>query len=105
MMHYLCLVVLSGGSGNICLFMFPAFYWLPNRRLGLWRLLTSCVSNALISSNAINHLASMDHLKNLKGFLWKHGGGMDRVDSFRISEADLAKVYSLKTSSLLFFFF
>ena len=50
----------------------------------------------MISNNAINHLASLDHLKNLKSFLWKHGGGMDRVDSFRVSEADLAKVYSLK---------
>ncbi|KAF8399963.1 hypothetical protein HHK36_015835 [Tetracentron sinense] len=42
-------------------------------------------------SNAINHLASSQHLKNLKGFLWKHGGGMDRVGAFSISEADLAK--------------
>ncbi|GMP34144.1 hypothetical protein CsSME_00007143 [Camellia sinensis var. sinensis] len=41
--------------------------------------------------NAINHLAGADHLKNLKSFLWKHGGGMDRVDSFRVSEANLAK--------------
>ncbi|XP_028111010.1 TITAN-like protein isoform X1 [Camellia sinensis] len=41
--------------------------------------------------NAINHLAGDDHLKNLKSFLWKHGGGMDRVNSFRVSEADLAK--------------
>ncbi|GMY15123.1 TITAN-like protein [Fagus crenata] len=41
--------------------------------------------------NAINHLASADHLKNLKHFLWKYGGGMDRVDTFRISDADLAK--------------
>lgn len=59
-------------------------------------MLTICDLNAVISNNAINHLASLDHLKNLKSFLWKHGGGMDRVDSFRVSEADLAKVYSLK---------
>ncbi|XP_024173021.1 TITAN-like protein [Rosa chinensis] len=41
--------------------------------------------------NAINHLASAEHLKNLKHFLWKYGGGMDSVDKFRILEADLAK--------------
>lgn len=33
----------------------------------------------------------MDHLKSLKNFLWKYGGGMDRLDSFRISDVDLAK--------------
>ncbi|KAI3957057.1 hypothetical protein MKW92_047767 [Papaver armeniacum] len=42
-------------------------------------------------SNAINHLASPEHLKNLKDFMWKNGGGMDRVDSFRVSESDLSK--------------
>ncbi|KAJ4778917.1 Coiled-coil domain-containing 84 [Rhynchospora pubera] len=43
--------------------------------------------------NAITHLASATHLKNVKDFLWKHGVGadMDRVDSFRITETDLAK--------------
>lgn len=48
---------------------------------------------------AINHLASADHLKNIKGFLWKYGGGMDRVDHFRVSEADLAK-YEKKCISM-----
>ena len=43
-------------------------------------------------SNAIKHLASKDHLKNLKHFLWKYGGGMDKLDSFRITEPELAKV-------------
>ncbi|KAK9117562.1 hypothetical protein Sjap_016509 [Stephania japonica] len=38
--------------------------------------------------NAIRHLASSEHLKNLKDFLWKHGGGMHRVDAFRVSESD-----------------
>ncbi|KAJ4825130.1 hypothetical protein Tsubulata_041335 [Turnera subulata] len=47
--------------------------------------------------NAINHLASEDHLKKLKHFLWKNGGGMDRVDMFRISEADVAKCLYLLT--------
>ncbi|KAJ0963278.1 hypothetical protein J5N97_028400 [Dioscorea zingiberensis] len=41
--------------------------------------------------NAIEHMASEEHLKNLKDFLWKHGGGMDRVESFRVSESDLCK--------------
>lgn len=44
------------------------------------------------SYNAINHLASADHLKNLKHFLWKYGGAVDRLDTFRILEADVAKV-------------
>jgi CDP-diglyceride synthetase len=44
------------------------------------------------SSNAIYHLASEEHLKGVKDFLRKHGGGMDQVDSFRISEDELAKV-------------
>ncbi|KAF7066439.1 hypothetical protein CFC21_072431 [Triticum aestivum] len=42
-------------------------------------------------SNAIYHLASEEHLKGVKDFLRKHGGGMDQVDSFRISEDELAK--------------
>ncbi|EXB98030.1 hypothetical protein L484_005519 [Morus notabilis] len=41
--------------------------------------------------NAINHLASADHMKNLKHFLWKYGGGMDFIDKFRIKEAEVAK--------------
>ncbi|KAL4559797.1 hypothetical protein LXL04_031943 [Taraxacum kok-saghyz] len=49
--------------------------------------------------NGISHLASADHLKNLKSFMWKHGGGMNRVNAFRISEADLAK-YEKKCISM-----
>ncbi|KAL8547799.1 hypothetical protein ACS0TY_007218 [Phlomoides rotata] len=41
--------------------------------------------------NVIEHLASEEHWKRVKGFMWKYGGGMDRVDSFRISEVDYAK--------------
>ncbi|XP_010250710.1 PREDICTED: TITAN-like protein isoform X2 [Nelumbo nucifera] len=41
--------------------------------------------------NAITHFASAEHLKNLNYFLWKYGGGMDRVDSFRISDEDVSK--------------
>ncbi|KAL4587903.1 hypothetical protein LXL04_000779 [Taraxacum kok-saghyz] len=32
-----------------------------------------------------------NHYKNLKSFMWKHSGGMNRVDAFRFPEADLAK--------------
>ncbi|GAV74248.1 hypothetical protein CFOL_v3_17728, partial [Cephalotus follicularis] len=49
------------------------------------------LQSSFASANAINHLASADHLKNLKHFLWKYGGGMDRVDIFTISEADVYK--------------
>ncbi|GFZ07999.1 coiled coil protein [Actinidia rufa] len=52
---------------------------------------TSVFAIPLLHGNAINHLASADHLKNLKSFLWNYGGKMDQVDSFRISEEDLAK--------------
>ncbi|VFR03186.1 unnamed protein product [Cuscuta campestris] len=45
----------------------------------------------LTGENAIAHLASEDHLKKLKGFLWKYGGGMDKLDFFRITEVDFAK--------------
>ncbi|KAL3623892.1 hypothetical protein CASFOL_032708 [Castilleja foliolosa] len=46
---------------------------------------------SVLSGKAIQHLASVDHWKRVKGFMWKYGGGMDRVDSFRISEVDYAK--------------
>lgn len=52
-----------------------------------------------LSSKAINHFASSDHLKNVKQFLWKHGPAMDCIDDFRISEADVAKVMHLKVVS------
>ncbi|KAL5543901.1 hypothetical protein UlMin_007685 [Ulmus minor] len=41
--------------------------------------------------NAINHLASADHLKNLKHFLWKYGGESNCIAKFRILEDDIAK--------------
>ncbi|KAL0421695.1 UNVERIFIED_CONTAM: TITAN-like protein [Sesamum latifolium] len=53
--------------------------------------------------NAIEHLASVEHWKSVKGFMWKYGGGMDRVDLFRVSEVDYAKwekkCKSLKTEA------
>uniref|UniRef100_A0A0D9XFF0 TITAN-like protein n=1 Tax=Leersia perrieri TaxID=77586 RepID=A0A0D9XFF0_9ORYZ len=42
-------------------------------------------------SNVFYHLASQDHLNGVKSFLRKHGGDMGQVDSFRISEDELAK--------------
>ncbi|GKV05483.1 hypothetical protein SLEP1_g17488 [Rubroshorea leprosula] len=54
--------------------------------------------------NAINHLASARHLKNLKHFLWQYGGGMDCLDAFRVLDADIAKweknCKSLKTEAV-----
>ncbi|CAI0548121.1 unnamed protein product [Linum tenue] len=49
------------------------------------------IGSSFACANAINHLASADHAKKLKHFLWKYGGGMDHADNFRFSEADLAK--------------
>ncbi|XP_015882188.2 TITAN-like protein isoform X2 [Ziziphus jujuba] len=49
------------------------------------------LGSSFACSNAINHLASADHMKNLKHFLWKHGGKTDQVDNFTISEAEVAK--------------
>ncbi|XP_057519230.1 TITAN-like protein isoform X2 [Amaranthus tricolor] len=56
--------------------------------------------SSFLRSNAIKHLASKDHLKNLKHFLWKYGGGMDKLDSFRITEPELAK-WEKKCESLM----
>ena len=50
------------------------------------------VFDSLNSENAINHLAGVDHLKNLKHFLWQYDGEMDRMDTYRILETDLTKV-------------
>ncbi|XP_059290127.1 TITAN-like protein isoform X1 [Lycium ferocissimum] len=61
----------------------------------LWCLFCECDirehDSFYASDNAIRHLASADHLKRVKGFLWKYGGGMDKVDILRITEADFAK--------------
>ncbi|KAM2699377.1 hypothetical protein EV1_038263 [Malus domestica] len=57
------------------------------------------LDSSFVCGNAINHLATAEHLKNLKHFLWKYGGGMDRIDAFRISENELAK-WEKKCNSL-----
>ncbi|XP_042056668.1 TITAN-like protein isoform X1 [Salvia splendens] len=61
----------------------------------LWCVFCNCdileLDSQFACSNAVGHLASEEHLKRVKGFMWKYGGGMDRVDLFRITEADFAK--------------
>ncbi|MCD9640508.1 hypothetical protein HAX54_025861 [Datura stramonium] len=61
----------------------------------LWCLFCECdileLESFYASDNAIRHLAGADHMKKVKGFLWKYGGGMDKVDTLRITEADFAK--------------
>ncbi|XP_010555549.1 PREDICTED: TITAN-like protein isoform X2 [Tarenaya hassleriana] len=49
------------------------------------------LGSSFACAKAINHLASADHLKNLKHFLWKYGPGMDCIDNFRLSGADVAQ--------------
>ncbi|EPS64526.1 hypothetical protein M569_10255, partial [Genlisea aurea] len=43
------------------------------------------------SGNVIEHLASVEHWKKVKEFMWKHGPGMEGADVFRISELDFEK--------------
>ncbi|XWS51416.1 hypothetical protein CRYUN_Cryun12cG0174400 [Craigia yunnanensis] len=49
------------------------------------------LDSSFACENAINHLAGTHHLKNLKHFLWKYGGKMDCLDTYRILETDLTK--------------
>ncbi|KAG8638667.1 hypothetical protein MANES_14G051101v8 [Manihot esculenta] len=49
------------------------------------------IDSSFACANAINHLASEDHAKNLKHFLWKYGGEMNHMDTYRILEADITK--------------
>ncbi|KAL9243393.1 hypothetical protein vseg_017286 [Gypsophila vaccaria] len=48
-------------------------------------------ASSFARGNVIEHLASQDHLKNVKHFLWKYSGGSHKVDSFRVTEAEFAK--------------
>ncbi|PNT64894.1 hypothetical protein BRADI_4g34656v3 [Brachypodium distachyon] len=67
----------------------------PPQRSRLWCPFCSAdlidVDSRFACSNAIYHLASEEHLKGTKDFLRKHGGGMDQVDSLRITEDEIAK--------------
>ncbi|KAK6261934.1 hypothetical protein QUC31_007750 [Theobroma cacao] len=49
------------------------------------------LDSSFACENAINHLVSAHHLKNLKHFLWQYGGKMDCLDMYRILETDLTK--------------
>ncbi|XP_021286410.1 TITAN-like protein isoform X2 [Herrania umbratica] len=49
------------------------------------------LDSSFACENAINHLVSAHHLKNLKHFLWQYGGKMDCLDTYRILETDLTK--------------
>ncbi|KAI4336323.1 hypothetical protein L6164_014862 [Bauhinia variegata] len=49
------------------------------------------LGSSFACANAIHHLASVNHLKNLKQFLWKYGGDKHKLDAFRILDTDLAK--------------
>ncbi|KAL9262203.1 TITAN-like protein [Drosera capensis] len=78
-------------------------------RSRFWCVFCDCdideVGSDIASCNGIRHLASEEHLKNWKSFIWKYGGGMEQVDSFRIREEELAewekrcKALKRKTSS------
>ncbi|GER32178.1 HORMA domain-containing protein 1 [Striga asiatica] len=61
----------------------------------LWCIFCNCnileLDNPFSCGNVIQHLASVEHWKRIKGFMWKYGGGMNSVDLFRISESDYAK--------------
>ncbi|XP_061371805.1 TITAN-like protein [Gastrolobium bilobum] len=49
------------------------------------------LSSSFACANVIRHLASVEHVKNLKHFFWKYGGAMDQLDTFKVSDDDLAK--------------
>ncbi|KAL1340848.1 hypothetical protein AAHE18_09G044000 [Arachis hypogaea] len=42
-------------------------------------------------ANGIRHLASAEHVKNLKHFFWKNGGSVDQLEAFMVSDDDVAK--------------
>jgi len=44
------------------------------------------------SANAIRHLASVQHMKNLRHFFWKYGAAADQLDAFMFSDDDVTKV-------------
>ncbi|XP_027904302.1 TITAN-like protein isoform X4 [Vigna unguiculata] len=43
------------------------------------------------SANAIRHLASVQHMKNLRHFFWKYGAAADQLDAFMFSDDDVTK--------------
>ncbi|CAJ1975058.1 unnamed protein product [Sphenostylis stenocarpa] len=49
------------------------------------------LSSSFACANAIRHLASAEHVKNLKHFFWKYGAATDQLDAFMFSDDDVAK--------------
>ncbi|KAL7098251.1 hypothetical protein ACP275_09G005300 [Erythranthe tilingii] len=72
--------------------LLPAEHAQQNR---LWCVFCNCdvieLDTPFACGKAIEHLASGEHYKRVKGFLWKHGGGTHRADSFRVVEGDFKK--------------
>ncbi|TKY73642.1 TITAN protein [Spatholobus suberectus] len=59
-------------------------------------------SSSFASANAIRHLASAEHVKNLKHFFWKYGVATDQLDAFMVSDDDVLRtlrVANVATSS------
>ncbi|KAL0357628.1 UNVERIFIED_CONTAM: TITAN-like protein [Sesamum calycinum] len=53
-----------------------------------------------LCGNAIEHLASVEHWKSVKGFMWKYGGGMDRVDLFLETKCKSLNTEAAKVKSV-----
>ncbi|XP_014632002.1 TITAN-like protein isoform X1 [Glycine max] len=49
------------------------------------------LNSSFACANAIRHLASAEHVKNLKQFFWKYGGAADQLDAFMVSDDDVDK--------------
>ncbi|CAL0319849.1 unnamed protein product [Lupinus luteus] len=49
------------------------------------------LDSSFACANAICHLASVEHVKNLKHFFWKYGGAVDQLNDFTVSDDHLAK--------------
>ncbi|KAL6011327.1 hypothetical protein ACLOJK_001773 [Asimina triloba] len=49
------------------------------------------IHSSFVCANTIKHLASKEHSNSVRDFLRKYGGGMDRLESFCISEANFIK--------------
>ncbi|KAI5404638.1 hypothetical protein KIW84_051699 [Lathyrus oleraceus] len=49
------------------------------------------LDSSFACESAIHHLASVEHVNNLKHFFWKYGGAMDQLDLFKVSDNDVAK--------------
>ncbi|XP_058786360.1 TITAN-like protein isoform X2 [Vicia villosa] len=49
------------------------------------------LASSFACESAIRHLASVEHVNNLKHFFWKYGGAVDQLDVFKVSDNDIAK--------------